>query len=59
MLKPEVAENMRNRIDQTSHTVDYYGPYSDIKFEEANGTSHMSVVGKDGDAAAMTTSINA
>ncbi len=59
MLTPEVAENMRRRIDETSHTVDYYGPYSDIRFEDTNGTSHMSVVGNNGDAAAMTTSINA
>lgn len=59
MLRPEVAENMRRRIDNTSHTVDYYGPYSDIRFEDTNGTSHMSVVGNNGDAAAMTTSINA
>eukprot|EP00794_Sanderia_malayensis_P007868 gene7868-8718_t len=59
MLTPEVAENMRRRIDDVSHTVDYYGPYSDIRFEDTNGTSHMSVMGNNGDAAAMTTSINA
>lgn len=59
MMSPEVAENMRRRIDGKSHTVDSYGPYSEIKYEDTNGTSHMSVVGTDGDAAAMTTSINA
>ncbi|XP_065069669.1 glutathione hydrolase 1 proenzyme-like [Rhopilema esculentum] len=59
MMSPEVAENMRKRIDDKSHTVDYYGPYSEIKYEDTNGTSHMSVVGTDGDAASMTTSINA
>lgn len=59
MMSPEVAENMRRRIDNTSHTIDFYGPYSEIKFEDTNGTSHMSVIGTDGDAASMTTSINA
>lgn len=59
MMSPEVAENMRRRIDDKSHTVDYYGPYSEIKYEDTNGTSHMSVIGTDGDAASMTTSINA
>ena len=59
MMSPDVAKNMCSRIDNLSHTVDYYGPYSELRMEEKNGTSHMSVVGPDGDAVSMTSSINA
>lgn len=59
MLDDKVADNMRARIDNVSHTVDYYQPYSKLSIDESNGTSHMSAVGPDGDATALTSSINA
>ena len=59
MLDEKVANNMRARIDNVSHTVDYYQPYSKLSIEEANGTSHMSALGPNGDAVSLTSSINA
>eukprot|EP00795_Rhopilema_esculentum_P004505 gene4505-20752_t len=52
MLDDKIAENMRLRIDNVSHTVNYYGPHSTAKPEDKRGTSHISVLGPDGDAAA-------
>jgi len=59
MTDPQVAESMMKRIDNVSHTVDYYQPYSKLSVEEQNGTSHMSAMGPNGDAVSLTSSINA
>eukprot|EP00794_Sanderia_malayensis_P007866 gene7866-8716_t len=59
MLDDKIAENMRARIDNVSHTVNYYGPHSTAKPEDKRGTSHMSVLGPHGDAASLTSTINA
>ena len=59
MLDDKIADNMRARIDQVSHTVNYYGPHSTTKPEDKRGTTHISVLGPDGDAASLTSTINA
>ena len=59
MLDDKVAFNMFTRIDNISHTVDYYEPYSKIQKSEKTGTSHMSIIDADGSAVGATTSINA
>ncbi|XP_057299825.1 glutathione hydrolase 1 proenzyme-like isoform X2 [Hydractinia symbiolongicarpus] len=59
MLSDDVAEHMFKRIDNVSHTVDYYEPFSKVKHEEKSGTSHMSIIDEDGNAVGATTSINA
>ena len=59
MLDDKIADNFRARIDNVSHTVNYYGPHSTAKPEDKRGTSHISVLGADGGAAAITSTINA
>jgi len=59
MLDDKIADNFRARIDNVSHTVNYYGPHSTAKPEDKRGTSHISVLGPDGGAAAITSTINA
>ena len=58
MLDDKVAEILRSRIDNTSHTVDYYGPHSTEPPEDKRGTTHISVLGPEGDAVALTSTIN-
>ncbi|KAJ7383857.1 hypothetical protein OS493_025733 [Desmophyllum pertusum] len=57
MLDPEQGEELRNKIDNTTHTSDYYGPIN-YHIDVTDGTIHLSVLDKDGNAAAITTSIN-
>jgi len=59
MLDDKVALNMMRRIDNISHTVDYYEPFSKISRTEATGTSHMSIIDQFGNGLGATTSINA
>ena len=59
MLDEKVAANMRARSDNVSHTVDYYGPYSSNKRVDQQGTSHISVLGPNGDAVSLTSTVNA
>lgn len=58
MLSPELAEEMRQKIDDTHTTNDpkYYGG----QFEVINdkGTAHISVLAPNGDAISVTSSIN-
>lgn len=58
MLDDKVAELLRLRIDNSSHTVDYYGAHSTAKPEDKRGTTHISVLGPGGDAVALTSTIN-
>ena len=58
MLDDKVAEILRGRIDNTSHTVEYYGPHSTAMPEDKRGTTHISVLGPEGDAVALTSTIN-
>lgn len=58
MLSPELAEEIRRKIDDNHTTNDpkYYGG----EFEVINdkGTSHISVLAPNGDAISVTSSIN-
>ncbi|KII60348.1 Gamma-glutamyltranspeptidase 1 [Thelohanellus kitauei] len=58
MLDDQYINEIFQKIDSKSHRVEYYGPFSD-HHREYTGTSHISVVGPDGDAVAITSSINA
>ena len=58
MLNDKVAENLRSRIDNESHPVDYYGPHSTADPEDKRGTTHISVLGPNGDAVSLTSTIN-
>ena len=57
MLDPEKGEELRKLIDDTTHPADYYGPIN-YHIDVTDGTIHLSVVDKEGNAAAITTSIN-
>ena len=51
------ADSLRLKIDDsTSHPVDYYDP--DFDLPENYGTAHLSIVGANGDAVGMTSTIN-
>lgn len=51
------AEEIRLQIDDiVTHDIDYYGPTFDIKPDY--GTSHMNILGPDGAAVSLTSTIN-
>ncbi|KAF1745193.1 hypothetical protein MXB_5026 [Myxobolus squamalis] len=50
MLNEKHIEDIFKKIDNKSHPVEYYGEYSNHPFSQNGGTSHISVVGPDGDA---------
>ena len=57
MLDPNKGEELRKLIDDKTHPCDYYGPIN-YHIDVTDGTIHLSVLDKDGNAAAITTSIN-
>ena len=57
MLDPQKGEELRKLIDDKTHPCDYYGPIN-YHIDVTDGTIHLSVLDKDGNAAAITTSIN-
>ena len=57
MLDPHKGEELRKLIDDKTHPCDYYGPIN-YHIDVTDGTIHLSVLDKDGNAAAITTSIN-
>ena len=60
MLNPGTAESMFSRInDSTTHEPDYYmEPVLTRRTAHDHGTSHLSVLAENGDAVALTSTIN-
>lgn len=57
MTSPSYGDELRQKItDDTTHPTDYYEPQ--FYLPENHGTSHISVVAKDGSAVAATSTIN-
>lgn len=57
LTSDKYAEEIRRQIDDSvTHDIDYYGPTFDIKPD--SGTSHMNILGPDGAAMALTSTIN-
>ena len=57
MTSSEYASAIRQKIDDgTTHDVMYYEPTFD--FVQDQGTTHLNVLGPDGSAVAMTSTIN-
>lgn len=57
MTNPEFCNAIRDRIeDSTTHDTLYYGLEVDPR--ETTGTSQLAVIAGNGDAVAMTTTIN-
>lgn len=58
LTSPEYAESIRKKIDdtKTNPTFEYYG--AEFRNKTEYGTSHISIIGKNGDAISVTTSIN-
>ena len=57
MVNPEKGEELRKLIDDKTHSYDYYGPIN-YHIDVTDGTTHLSVLDKEGNAVALTTSIN-
>jgi len=57
MLDPEKGEEQRMLIDDRTHPYDYYGPIN-YHIDVTEGTTHLSVIDKVGNAVSLTTSIN-
>uniref|UniRef100_A0A1I8G9W0 Gamma-glutamyltranspeptidase 1 n=1 Tax=Macrostomum lignano TaxID=282301 RepID=A0A1I8G9W0_9PLAT len=57
MTSSSYASELRSRItDDATHDVNYYGPM--FEWKEDSGTTHVSLVDSDGNAIAITSSIN-
>lgn len=59
MVSDKTAKKMFERIDNFSHPVEYYKPYSEVFWSENTQTSHMSLIDPNGNAVSLTSSINA
>ena len=59
MLDDDTAKEMYKRIDKESHRVEYYKPFSTAEDVAKTGTTHISILDKDGNGCGATTSINA
>ena len=52
-----MAADMKSRIDDNvTHDVEYYDPAFQLNTEA--GTSHLSILGPNGDAVSMTSTVN-
>jgi len=57
ILTPEYADAIvKNVTDDTTHPPEYYNPVYDVQID--HGTSHSSIVDKDGMAVAITSTVN-
>jgi len=57
LTSPEYADMIRSRIDDNiTHDIPYYDPTFD--FTPDHGTTHLNVLGPDGSAVAITSTIN-
>lgn len=59
MLDDETAKKMFKKIDRSSHTVDYYKPFSSLQDIKTSGTTHISIIDRHGNGCGATTSVNA
>ena len=57
MTNTEFIDSIRRKItDDTTHDLEYYGP--NVEPQSTSGTSQISVIAENGDAVAVSTSIN-
>jgi gamma-glutamyltranspeptidase/glutathione hydrolase/leukotriene-C4 hydrolase len=58
LTSAEFADHLRHQIDpDMTHDTSYYTSQS-VELRDDNGTSHLSVLGPDGDAVSLTTSLS-
>lgn len=59
MMNPDTADFMQSLItDDTTHDVDYYINHEPTYNTPSHGTTHLSVIDEDGNAIAITSTIN-
>ena len=57
MIDTDDGNELRNKITDTTYKANYYGPIN-YHIDVPDGTTHLSVVDKNGCAVSLTTSIN-